>query len=109
MGTQKNHLNEMVLLHPNHPLKFMEKKIISFLGAKTTLLRCFFFMPGKNKSYLIFLGALNCCKQPKMINKFSYPYSHIYIIYMVYQDKEYTTCAQSYFCEVLAVTDNCYT
>ena len=34
-------------------------------------------------------GALNCFKQMfyhgKIINKLSYPYSHIYTIYMVYQ------------------------
>ena len=38
-------------------------------------------------------GALNCFKQMffhgKVINKLSYPYSHIYIIYMVYQYLEY--------------------
>ena len=63
-------------------------------------------------------GALNCFKQMffhcKIINKLSYPYSHIYSLHgvsvlRVSFTPNYTAHAQSYFCEVLVVTDNCYT
>ena len=47
--------------HPKHPLKFMGKKIISFLGAKTILILTsaevgFFLFARQNKSYLICVG-----------------------------------------------------